>query len=357
VTQVRPALDERLEPLPGPTGRPPYRLTLADILAPTEIRGIERAGALRFHCVGDTGGLQDPVPQRRVTAAMQSELAAEDPVRFFYHLGDIVYLFGEEGNYSPQFFAPYAEYGAPIFAIPGNHDGDPAPDAGAASLEAFARHFCARAPTVDPRAPAGGRAPMTQPNVYWTLLHDWVTIIGLYTNVPEGGAIAEDQLRWLTAELQAARPGVTLILAMHHPVYSIDSAHGSHLALGALLDRCFAHAGRAPDAVFAAHAHNYQRFSRVYDGRQIPHVVAGTGGFHNLHPVASGAPEPSGAFDGLPGVRLEAYQDADFGFMTVTAGADGAGVTYNRVQHAAVGPFDAFVITPAEHGGSSRATA
>ena len=47
---------------------------------------------------------------------------------------------------------------------------------------------------------------MTQPNVYWTLLHAWVTIIGLYTNVPEGGAIAEDQLGWPTTERRAARP-------------------------------------------------------------------------------------------------------------------------------------------------------
>ena len=62
---------------------------------------------------------------------MLAELQAEDPVRFFYHLGDIVYLYGEEGNYFSQFFTPYAEYRAPIFAIPGQHDGDPAPDAGA----------------------------------------------------------------------------------------------------------------------------------------------------------------------------------------------------------------------------------
>jgi acid phosphatase type 7 len=352
VTKVRPAVSsQRLEGLPAPAGRSPYRLALADVLAPTQIRAIERAGGLRFHCVGDTGGLQNPVPQRSVAAAMLAELRAEDPVRFFYHLGDIVYLYGEEGNYFSQFFAPYAEYRAPIFASPGNHDGDPAPGAGAGSLEAFARHFCASPPTPNPNASAGDRAAMTQPNVYWTLLHDWVTIIGLYTNVPEGGAIAEDQRRWLTAELRAARPGVTLILAMHHPVYSIDSAHGSHLALGALLDRCFARAGRAPDAVFAAHAHNYQRFSRSYNGRQIPYVVAGTGGFHNLHRVAGGAPEPPGSFVGLPDVTLEAYQDAEFGFMTVTARPDGARVTYNLVQHAAVKPFDTFPITPAEHSG------
>jgi hypothetical protein len=347
VTKIRRAVpNQRFEPLPAPAGRPPYRLALAEVLDRQQIQAIRRAGWLRFHCVGDTGGLENPGPQRWVVAAMVAELGAEDPVRFFYHLGDVVYLYGEQENYGAQFFEPYAEYEAPMFAIPGNHDGDPAPGRGAASLEAFARHFCADVTTVSATASPGRRPAMTQPNVYWTLLHDWVTIIGLYTNVPEGGAIADNQLRWLTAELRAARPGVTLILAMHHPVYSIDSTHGSNLALGALLDRCFARAGRAPDAVLAAHAHNYQRFSRAYHDRQIPYVVAGTGGFHTLHRVATGTPAPPGSFHGLPDVTLEAYQDVDFGFMTITAGPDGAHVQYRLVHPEAIQPFDAFTITP-----------
>ena len=197
-TKIRPAVpNQRLEPLPAPAGRVPYRLALADVLDQTQIQAIRRAGGLRFHCVGDTGALQNPGPQRRVVAAMLAELGAEDPVRFFHHLGDVVYLYGEQENYGAQFFEPYAEYAAPIFAIPGNHDGDPAPGRDATSLEAFARHFCATATVLKPNASPGHRAAMTQPNVYWTLLHDWATIIGLYTNVPEGGAIADDQLRWL----------------------------------------------------------------------------------------------------------------------------------------------------------------
>jgi len=44
--------------------------------------------------------------------------------RFFYHLGDVVYFNGQSINYPSQFYEPYQYYDAPIFAIPGNHDGD-----------------------------------------------------------------------------------------------------------------------------------------------------------------------------------------------------------------------------------------
>jgi 3',5'-cyclic AMP phosphodiesterase CpdA len=293
--------------------------------------------------VGDTGGLNNPIPQRAVAAAMATQLEGADPVRFFYHLGDIVYLHGEAANYGSQFFEPYAAYAAPIVAIAGNHDGDLAPGAQAASLDAFADHFCA------PERAAGptGRRRPRQPNVYWTLEHDWVTIVGLYTNVPDGGQIDPEQLAWLTGELEAARCGVTLILAMHHPVFSADIAHGSNLALGAALDRCFAAAGRAPDAVFSAHAHNYQRFGRLHEGREIPYVVAGSGGFHELHRLGYGVPDLPGSFAGLPGLTLEAHQHRAFGFMTVTAGPTGARVVYSKVVRGRPRTFDSFWIAPA----------
>jgi acid phosphatase type 7 len=177
---------------------------------------IERAGRLRFHCVGDTGGIHNPIPQATVAEAMTTERRGADPVRFFYHLGDIVYLFGEEANYGDQFSAPYSGYDAPIFAIPGNHDGGRAPGASADSLEAFVRHFCLPSPTLPRSADTGGRPASRQPNVFWTLRHDWITIVGLYTNVADGGQIADDQARRLTSELGAAPRGVTLILALHH---------------------------------------------------------------------------------------------------------------------------------------------
>ena len=158
-----------------------------------------------------------------------------------------------------------------------------------------------------------------QPNVYWTLVHAWVRIIGLYTNVHEDGEIAADQLDWLTGELAATPPGVTLILAMHRPVYSVDVVHGSNLDLGDALDSCFARAGRAPDAVFGAHSHNYQRFQRRVGGRDIPYVVAGNGGFYERHGIGTGLPVAPVEFPGLPGVTLRAHDCTRHGFMTVVA--------------------------------------
>ncbi len=37
---------------------------------------------------------------------------------------------------------------------------------------------------------------MTEPNVYWTLETPFVNIIGLYSNVPEGGEIRQEQFDW-----------------------------------------------------------------------------------------------------------------------------------------------------------------
>ena len=166
------------------------------------------------------------------------------------------------------------------------------------------------------------RPPSRQPNVYWTLVHPWLRIIGLYTNVPEGGQLAADQLAWLVGEFRAAPADTITILAMHQPIYSADVTHGSNLTLVDLLDRCFRLAGRRPDAVLSGHAHCYQRFSRRIDGRAIPHVVAGAGGYHELHPLGRGIgslPMSLHGVDGLADVTLEDYEDRAHGFLTVTS--------------------------------------
>jgi len=41
---------------------------------------------------------------------------------FFFHLGDVVYNFGESRYYYDQFHEPNRAYPAPIMANPGNHD-------------------------------------------------------------------------------------------------------------------------------------------------------------------------------------------------------------------------------------------
>ncbi|MFZ0091825.1 MAG: metallophosphoesterase [Solirubrobacteraceae bacterium] len=340
----------KFEPLPTPVGLPPYRRALADVLGPDQMQAIERAGALRFHCVGDTGGWRDPRPQRRVAKVMVEELAEPEPAHFFYHLGDIVYPHGEDAHYSAQFLSPYADYDAPIFAVPGNHDGEVVGDSRAGPLEPFVRTFCSSAAPLHDAAIRVPRPSSVQPHVFWTLVHDWVWVVGLYTNVDEDGEIEADQLEWLTGELAAAPSDVTLIVALHRPVYSADIVHGSNLALGDALDACFHRADRLPDAVFGAHAHNYQRFGRRVDGRTIPYVVAGAGGFHERHRIGAGVTELPASFPGLPSLTLEAYEWAEHGFMTVTVGRRGGQVVYRTVSDAGARTFDTFAIVPGRLG-------
>ena len=275
------------QPLPTPTGSPPYHLSLDQILPAATMQSIQSAGRLVFHLVGDVGGVKAPQAQEIVAMHMIQDLAAPDPSArsaFFYCLGDVVYYYGEAGDYYAQFYEPYMHYNAPIFSIPGNHDGDIDPsNPSVPSLAAFVENFCAAEPHLSSEAGDSGRDAMTQPNVYWTLETPFVTFIGLYTNVPEGGWMDNDQIAWLQSELSNAPQNKALIVSMHHPIYSLDTYHSGSAYMGNILDQAIQASGRTPDAVFAGHVHNYQRFTRSLNNRDIPYIVAGAGGYWNLH--------------------------------------------------------------------------
>src|SRR3954447_3383022 len=118
---------QRFQPLPPPLGEPPYHYDLKDAVPDIEAV-VQAAGKIVFHTVGDTGGIKNPKSQRAVAAVMKGDLNKDRNERpsFFYHLGDVVYYNGEYTQYYEQFYEPYDHYDAPIFSIPGNHDGDPA---------------------------------------------------------------------------------------------------------------------------------------------------------------------------------------------------------------------------------------
>jgi hypothetical protein len=143
--------------------------------------------------------------------------ASKNP-SFLYHLGDIVYKFGEASEYYSQFYEPDAHYPASIFAIPGNKDGDVRVNSNENSLEAFVNNFCAKTQAVTPDAGDISRDAM--PNVYWTLDVLFVTIIGLYSNVPDGGVIKETQFQRLANELRTAPTDKAVILSVHHSPFS-----------------------------------------------------------------------------------------------------------------------------------------
>ncbi len=283
------------------------------------MQAIRAAGKMVFHIVGDTGGVKAPQSQQLVVSHMENDFSSSDPTThpaFFYNLGDVVYYYGQASEYYAQFYDPNVHYPAPIFAIPGNHDGDII-DSSVPSLAAFVENFCAAEPHLTSEAGDSGRDAMTQPNVYWTLETPFATFVGLYTNVPEGGWLDNNQIAWFESELTNAPQDKALIVAMHHPIYSADTFHSGSKYMGQILDAAIEHTGRIPDAVFAGHVHNYQRFNRTIQGRTVPYIVAGAGGYWNLHYMlkVQGAPiKPPYEFPDM-GVTLEQYCEDRHGYL------------------------------------------
>ena len=302
-------------------------MALAETLPPNELAHIATAGRLVFHLAGDTGNAgNEREYQMNVARQMERQLIPPNPgdrPAFLYILGDLVYFHGEEADYGPQFYEIYDFYNAPIFAIPGNHDGDNLE--GEPSLGAFVKNFCAP-PVHSPSAHDAVRDAMTQPNPYWTLNTPLATVIGLYTNVPEHGLLddpagkTKTQEEWLVKELAEAPTDRPVLIALHHPPYALDQGHGASEGMAAVLERAMEKTGRTPAAVFSGHVHNYQRFTRLRAGRQIPHVVAGCGGFPGFHQMLQAYPMPSPT--PWPDVTLETYEVTRKGFLRMTATAD-----------------------------------
>jgi hypothetical protein len=300
---------DQLQPVPPPRVTPP-RIDLAEVLGDAVVGPIVAAKAISFHAVGDTGAAKVNAFQT-VSRALANEAGVADSMArdvqqggagapaFFFHLGDVVYYFGEAQYYYDQFYEPFRAYDRPIFAIPGNHDGAVFGSSGDVpqipTLTAFLRNFCAGAPGPSPDSGGMVRTAMTQPGVYFTLDAPFVSVIGLYSNVLEGPgvissqggrypAVNDDQLAFLTAELTRLKPEReagqrAVVVACHHPPVSVDAQHGGTTGLADDIDRASHAAGLWPDAVLSGHAHLYQRYTRGVDNREIPYVVAGSGGF------------------------------------------------------------------------------
>ncbi|MEO3406342.1 metallophosphoesterase [Mucilaginibacter sp. CAU 1740] len=309
----------KFQPLPKPTGAYPYHLSIHDA-----VTGVAD-NKIVFHMVGDTGSSRNPGSQRHIAGLMATQFeqhTGENKPKFLYHLGDIVYHHGEAEKYYDQFFEPYSQYPAPIFAIAGNHDSDvnPAAETPYQSLDAFTSVFCDTVSRPLALSREINRNSITQPNIYWTMDTPLATIIGLHTNVPKFGVVTDEQRDWFIEELKSAdlrRPNKAIILCMHHAPYSADINHGASLPMIDFLEGVFEETGIRPDIVFSGHVHNYQRFHKHYsDGTVIPFIVAGTGGFDELHAVASTDNELFTADDArFDNVNLECSCDTRHGFL------------------------------------------
>lgn len=339
---------QAVEPIPAPRVQPPV-IDIGAVLPASVLGQIKAAGKLVFHSVGDTGGVVKAEPQLAVADAMAADLAnktyATGLPAFFFHLGDVVYYFGQEQYYPEQFYDPYRNYDAPIFAIPGNHDGVMYKDEPVSySLEAFIDNFCTASPTI---AVSGfSRSTMIQPGAYFVMTAPFVRFIGLYSNAGESvgvlsdPTIGDDQVTFLQQQLAAALAArnadptnqnpEALILTVHHPPFTGASDHFPSASMLQQIDSCCQQAGIWPDLVLSGHAHLYERYSRTMksDGRQIPYIVAGNGGYYNLSklktnaagnkPTAGSQTEPDGQGNTI---TLEQFNDTNFGFLRLTVDA------------------------------------
>lgn len=271
-------------PVPAPRGYPTMSLTDVTGVAPPGY--VEDAGgkSIVFDMAGDTGAPSELKlsQEMKVTELMTRNAATVQPA-FLFHVGDVVYFYGEEDYYYSQFYKPFQGYPAPIFAIPGNHDGITY-NKDMVSLQPFRSAFCAPKPARWEGAGGILRTSMTQPGVYFTLDAPMVSIIGLYSNCGESlGWLDEQQLLFLYHELTRLKEkreadGQAVIIAIHHcPRWFSGQEQADQTSLA--IDRACAKAGFWPDAVVSGHAHVYQRIVRQDSGRDVPYIITGAGGY------------------------------------------------------------------------------
>ena len=278
-------------------GKPGDLYKLEDAMwphGPDMVKGILKTGQIVFHAAGDTGASNAQKYKNEIRVADQltndCKSRTRRSVHVFYHLGDVVYNFGESQYYYDQFYEPFRNYPGPIFGIPGNHDSFVIPHAAEPPLDVFTRNFCAESPNITPEAASLHRTAMTQPGVYYALDAPFVRIIGLFSNsledpgVISSGALLKDkhwkwdgvpdfQIEYLREQLPRVKDEEykgAVLLAMHHPPsYSpppkgkgTGENHSSSAKMLPEIDTICKDVGVYPHAFLSGHAHNYQRYTR-----------------------------------------------------------------------------------------------
>jgi hypothetical protein len=369
--------EKGLKPRPFPPAKDPEpTLTLANAIggstgAKAEA-SIQKAGQIVFHVAGDTGNTAGPKDGGMVADKMVSDFSEANSAQvpsFFYHLGDAVYSFGEAEYYYDQFYDIYRDYPAPIFAIPGNHDGMVAPNVSTPTLASFLSNFCTagQAPHCTPEAGGLARTAQVQPAVYFTLEAPFARILGLYSNCLEDPGIISDQggkypylgqfqidfLKAALARIKQEKFAGAVVIAVHHPPYVAQlqpsapgksksaGKHGGSPEMLKEIDAACSASGVWPHAVLSGHAHNYQRFTRTKGGRQTPYIVCGNGGHAVSALTKKGTPairvplQQTVLSDGSDTVEFENYDDQDFGYLRVLVNAKQLRIEYHPASDGA----------------------
>lgn len=333
------------QPLPPPLGLPPYHYDLSEHF-PDLAAQINKSGTMVLDVLGDSGGVQDGEFQSAVARLMVDMLEKDSPSQFCYHVGDVVYFTGAHNAYYDQFYSPYEHYTPPIFSIPGNHDGEVDDPTAQTSLDGWVAYFMQKDPDVDPVSMDAPRVGLNLPNPYWTLLTPLATFIGMYTNVPEHGSIDSNQQMWLTNEFATAPKNLPLILALHHPIYSFDVFHSGSSKMADALENAIRDTGRVPNLVLAGHVHDYQRIEqKIAPDGPTPFIVAGNGGYHNLHKIHSA----NGTVANDTGAKIIYGIDSVWGYVKLTIDKkhiSGQSFEINRNGTSKAGDEFSYPVTP-----------
>jgi hypothetical protein len=270
---------------------------------------IDRArpdGRCRLLVVGDPGE-----GDSSQWALIPAVLRLAERSDFMVVCSDVIYPTGDVNDYPEKFFAPYARYGKPIFALPGNHDWYD-------ELQGFAFNFCDRRPprrsmrshlpfylrplwrrprrlrrgTREARDAFSGRPDVAQPAPYWAMDLGPLVLVAIDTGI--SGEIDREQARWLRrVSSEVDKPKVLLT---GKPLVVDGQRHRGAIEGEPTLT--VDHVVRDRDhryvAAIGGDIHNYQRYPiRLDDGRRIEYVVAGGGGAfmhatHRIGPVDVG---------------------------------------------------------------------
>jgi hypothetical protein len=380
--QIQSLLTESTVSFPTARGNPGDLYALATALGdhgPGDVAAIEKAGQIVFQVAGDTGASSAKKYNNELSVSdyltneFQSAAVNNRPA-FLFHLGDVVYDFCESQYWYDQFYEPFRNYAAPIFAIPGNHDSFIVPKTPAADapLKIFMRNFCAAEPAVTPEAGSLHRTAMTQPGAYFTLDAPFVRIIGLFSNAledpglissqegqtPSWPGVPDVQLAYLAAQLAQIKKqkyAGAVILAVHHPPFSYSAPpakggaggiHGGNLPMLAEIDTICKAQGVYPHAILSGHAHNFQSYTRTVDFNGItytvPFLVCGNGG-HNVTALVTSQggqkavdPKPGADvsyLDSAPAVgatklTIDSFDHTNYGYLRVTVSAKHLRIDY-----------------------------
>jgi hypothetical protein len=227
-------------------------------------------GTVRLVGFGDSGN----------GSSTQGQIAARINAETFdlaLHNGDVAYSRGTYAQFDSYFFAYYRDWLRRIAVFPsiGNHD----------DMTSSATPY--RTLFVLPRDGASTAYPNNAERFY-SFDYGPVHFIALDTQAAFlDSARRQEQIAWLTADLQASQAQPWRIAFFHRPLYSSGAEHGSDLAIrqafGSLFERYNV------QLVFNGHEHSYERTvpwreSTNADWQAVTYVITGGAGA-GLYPI------------------------------------------------------------------------